>query len=46
MLIAAQALERRSADHKKQITSLRAENAELKVRLEVLERRMGNPRPH
>jgi hypothetical protein len=34
--------ERRSANQDKQIAALRAENAELKARLEVLERRVGN----
>jgi len=40
-LVATQALERRTLKQRKQIEALRAENAELKARLEALERRMG-----
>jgi len=40
-LVATQALEKRTLKQRKQIEALRAENAELKARLEALERRMG-----
>jgi hypothetical protein len=41
LMVAAQALERRTVEQKKEIKALRAENADLKVRLEALERRVG-----
>ncbi len=41
LMVAAQALERRTVELKKQIDGLRVENANLKARLEALERRVG-----
>jgi len=41
-MIAAQALEKRSAQQNKRLDALRAENADLKARLEALERLIGN----
>ncbi len=41
LMVAAQALERRTVELKKQIDALRVENANLKERLEALERRVG-----
>jgi hypothetical protein len=38
LMIAAQALERRTAEQRKEIDALRAENANLRARLEALER--------
>jgi len=43
LMIAAQALEKRTAEHTKKIDVLTAENAELKARLAALERRVGDP---
>ncbi len=41
LMVAAQALERRTVELKKQIDALRVANANLKARLEALERRVG-----
>jgi hypothetical protein len=42
LMIAAQALEKRTVEQKKEIQALRGENADLKARLVALERRVGN----
>jgi hypothetical protein len=41
LMIAAQALEKRTVEQTKRIDALTAENTELKTRLETLERRIG-----
>ena len=38
LMIAAQALERRTIEHKKEIEAMRGENADLRARVEALER--------
>jgi trimeric autotransporter adhesin len=42
LMVAAQALEKRTVEQEKEIEALRAENVALKVRLEALERRVGS----
>jgi len=42
MMVAAQALEKRSAEQKEEIGALRTENQELRVRLKALEQRLSS----
>jgi hypothetical protein len=41
LMVAAQALERRTREQEQETAAPRAENADLKARLEALERRLG-----
>jgi hypothetical protein len=42
LMTAAQALEKRTVEQRKEIDALRAENADLEARLQALERRIGS----
>ncbi len=42
LMSAVQALEKRTVEHRKEISAVMAENADLKTRLEALERRVGS----